>query len=51
MKGRDERYIDIINDMYDVVSPLVRTTGGETREFSITIGLHRGSTLSPYIFP
>ena len=28
----------------------MRTTCGETREFPMTIGLHQGSALSPYLF-
>lgn len=28
----------------------VRTQGGETDDFSIRIGLHKGSTLNPYLF-
>jgi len=41
--------IDIIKDMYDVVAN-VRTCGGLTSDFSITIGLHQGSALSPFLF-
>ena len=36
--------------MYDKVIIIVKTTIGETSEFSITIGLHQGSILSPYLF-
>ncbi|KAL5171178.1 hypothetical protein HKD37_11G032712 [Glycine soja] len=36
--------------MYDRVSTSVRTQGGESDDFPITIGLHQGSTLSPYLF-
>lgn len=28
----------------------VRTQGGETDDFSIRMGLHKGSTLNPYLF-
>ena len=49
-KGVPNRYIDIVKDMYDGVIASVRTTGGETSEFVITVGLHQGSTLSPYLF-
>ena len=49
-KGVPSRYIDIVNDMYDGAIASVRTTGGETNEFAITVGLHQGSTLSPYLF-
>ena len=43
-------YIDIIKDMYDRVVVNVRTCGGITSEFSITIGLHQGSALNPFLF-
>jgi len=36
--------------MYDGVVTNVRTCGGITSDFSITIGLHQGSTLSPFLF-
>lgn len=44
------RYIDVMKDMYDRASTFVRTTTRETCEFSVTIGLHEGSTLKPYLF-
>lgn len=28
----------------------MRSQGGETKDFTITIGLYQGSTLSPYFF-
>jgi len=49
-KGVPSRYIDIVKDMYDGAIASVRTTRGETNEFVITVGLHQGSTLSPYLF-
>lgn len=48
-KGIPSRYIDLVKDMYDGVIISVRTIGGETREFAITIGLHQGSMLSTYL--
>jgi len=36
--------------MYDGVMANVRTSGGITSDFSITIGLHQWSTLSPFLF-
>ena len=49
-KGVPIIYIDIIKDMYDGVVANVRTFGGITSNFSITIGLHQGSALSPFSF-
>jgi hypothetical protein len=40
------KYIMLIKDMYDRVVTSVRTSGGITSEFPITIGLHQGSTKS-----
>ena len=36
--------------MYDGVVTSIKTIGGTTKEFPITIGLHQGSALSPYLF-
>jgi hypothetical protein len=36
--------------MYDNVMTSIRTSGGYTNDFSINIGLHEGSALSPYLF-
>ena len=44
------KYIKLIKDMYDIVVTSARTSGGTTNEFPITIGLHQGSLLSPYLF-
>jgi len=49
-KGVLIKYIEIINDMYDGVVANVRTCGGITNDFSITIGLHQESALSPFLF-
>ena len=43
-------YIRSIKDMYDGVTTSVKTQGGVTEEFPIGIGLHQGSSLSPYLF-
>jgi len=44
------KYIDIMKDMYDRVVANVRTCEGITSNFSITIGFHQGSALSPFLF-
>ena len=49
-KGVPIKYIEIIKNMYDRVVAKIRTCGGITSEFSITIGLHQGSILSPFLF-
>ena len=48
-KGVPIKNIDIIKDMYDGVVAIVRTCGDITSDFSITIGLHQGSALSPFL--
>jgi len=49
-KGVLIKYIDIIKDMYDGVVANVRNYGSITSDFSITIGLHQVSILSPFLF-
>lgn len=36
-------------DMYDKIVTTVRTSGGVTIVFPITVGLYQESTLSPYL--
>jgi hypothetical protein len=36
--------------MYDNVVTSVRTSDRDTNDFPINIGLHQGSSLSPYLF-
>jgi hypothetical protein len=43
-------YIEILKDMYEGAITNVKTTCGETGGFPVTIGLHQGSSLSPYLF-
>jgi hypothetical protein len=45
------KYITLIKDMYKDVMTFVRTCDADTSDFPIKIGLHQGSTLSPYLFP
>jgi hypothetical protein len=44
------KYITLIKDMYDNIVTSVRTSDRDTNDFSINIGLHQGSALSPYLF-
>jgi Reverse transcriptase (RNA-dependent DNA polymerase) len=44
------KYVTLIKDMYTNVVTCVRVRDGESDAFSIKIGLHYGSALSPYIF-
>jgi hypothetical protein len=44
-----KKYVDVIKDMYEGATTSVRVSGGATR-VPITVGLHQGSALSPYLF-
>jgi Reverse transcriptase (RNA-dependent DNA polymerase) len=44
------KYVTLIKDMYTNVVTCVRACDSESDTFSIKIGLHQGSALSPYIF-
>ena len=49
-KNVPQCYFDIIKDMYEGAVTSVRSVGGISKEFSVTVGLHQGSALSPYLF-
>ena len=42
-------YIRIIQDMYKDSKTLVRCGAVDTDEFEVTVGLHQGSALSPFL--
>jgi Reverse transcriptase (RNA-dependent DNA polymerase) len=44
------KYVTLIKDMYTNVVTCVKACDDESDTFSIKIGLHQGSALSPYIF-
>ena len=44
------KYVTLIKDMYGNVGTTVQTSDNGTDDFLIRIGLHQGSTLSPYFF-
>ncbi len=44
------RYILALKYMYEGAITIVRTVGGDTRDFPISVGLHQGSAVSPSLF-
>ena len=49
-KGVPEKYVRLVQDMYTDVKTLVRSSVGDTEKFTVKVGLHQGSALSPYLF-
>ncbi len=43
-------YIRITQDMFHMVQTRVKTAWAHTSSFPVTVGVHQGSALSPYIF-
>lgn len=49
-KGVLEKYVRIVQDMYEGARTQVRSSVGLTDKFLVRVGLHQGSSLSPYLF-
>ncbi|VDO84028.1 unnamed protein product [Heligmosomoides polygyrus] len=49
-RGVPERLITVIRDMYEGSKAAIRTPHGVTRKVDITVGVHQGSALSPFLF-
>ncbi|KAK3572622.1 hypothetical protein QTP86_001121 [Hemibagrus guttatus] len=48
--GVAEKYVRVVQDMYERSRTVVRCAVGQTEEFKVQVGLHQGSALSPFLF-
>ncbi|KAK3532405.1 hypothetical protein QTP86_016688 [Hemibagrus guttatus] len=48
--GVAEKYVRVVQDMYERSRTVVRRAVGQTEEFKVEVGLHQGSALSPFLF-
>ncbi|KAK3574804.1 hypothetical protein QTP86_018397, partial [Hemibagrus guttatus] len=48
--GVAEKYVRVVQDMYERSRTVVRCSVGQTEEFKVEVGLHQGSALSPFLF-
>ncbi|KAK3543129.1 hypothetical protein QTP70_011665 [Hemibagrus guttatus] len=44
-----EKYVRVVQDMYERSRTVVRCAVGQTEEFKVEVGLHQGSALSPFL--
>ncbi|KAK3528845.1 hypothetical protein QTP70_011768 [Hemibagrus guttatus] len=48
--GVAEKFVRVVQDMYERSRTVVRCAVGQTEEFKVEVGLHQGSALSPFLF-
>ncbi|KAK3559380.1 hypothetical protein QTP86_012790 [Hemibagrus guttatus] len=48
--GVAEKYVRVVQDMYERSRTVVRCAVGQTEEFNLEVGLHQGWALSPFLF-
>ena len=49
-KGVREKYVMIVQDMYEGARTRIKSSVGLTDKIPVGVGLHQGSSLSPYLF-
>ena len=49
-KGVPEKYLRIVQDMYEGTRTRIKSSVGLTDKITVSVGLHQGSSLSPYLF-
>ena len=45
-----EKYVRFVQDMYEESKTVVRRAVETAESFKVKVGLHQGSTLSPFLF-
>ncbi|KAK3574844.1 hypothetical protein QTP86_018427, partial [Hemibagrus guttatus] len=48
--GVAQKYVRVVQDMYERSRTVVRFAVGQTEEFKVEVGMHQGSALSPFLF-
>ncbi|KAK3539458.1 hypothetical protein QTP70_008492 [Hemibagrus guttatus] len=48
--GVAEKYVRVVQDMYERSRTVLRCAVGQTEEFKVEVGLHQGLAMSPFMF-